>query len=61
MRKLLLLTITAFFLFSFLTANGQATTIPGIVATNPAVTINQSATQPDPTNLSPIYFTAVFN
>ncbi len=61
MRKLLLLTITVFFLFSFLTTNGQTTTIPGIVATNPAVTINQSAAQADPTNLSPISFTVVFD
>ena len=51
MRKLLLNTITAFFLFSFLTTNGQ----------NPTVTINQSAAQTDPTNLSPINFTAVFD
>ena len=51
MRKLLLLTITAFFLFSFITTNGQ----------NPTVTINQSAAQPDPANLTPIYFTVVFD
>ncbi len=51
MRKLLLLTITVFFLFSFLTTNGQ----------NPAVSINQSAAQPDPTNLSPINFTVLFD
>jgi hypothetical protein len=50
-RKLLLVTITAFFLFSFLTTNGQ----------NPAVTINQSAAQPDPVNIQPIYFTVVFD
>ena len=51
MRKLLLLTITFFFLFSFLTTNGQ----------NPTVTINQSAAQMDPTSLQPIYFTALFD
>ena len=52
MRKLLLLTITAFFLFSFLTTNGQ---------TNPTVTINQWAAQPDPTNSAPINFMVVFD
>jgi subtilisin-like proprotein convertase family protein len=52
MRKLLFLTITAFFLFSSLTTNGQ---------TNPAVTINQSVAQADPTNSLPINFTAVFD
>ncbi len=51
MRKLLLLTITAFFLFSFITTNGQ----------NPTVTINQSAAQPDPANSQPINFTVVFD
>jgi subtilisin-like proprotein convertase family protein len=50
-RKLLLVTITAFFLFSFLKTNGQ----------NPTVTINQSAAQPDPTNSSPINFTVLFD
>ena len=50
-RKLLFLTVTAFFLFSFLTTNGQ----------NPTVTINQSATQPDPANSSPINFTVLFD
>ena len=49
--KLLFLTVTAFFLFSFLTTNGQ----------NPTVTINQSATQPDPANSSPINFTVLFD
>jgi len=52
MRKLLLLTITAFFLFSFLTTNGQ---------TNPTVSINQAAVQPDPTNVAPINFTVIFD
>lgn len=52
MKKLLLLTITAFLLFSFLTTNGQ---------TNPTVTINQSAAQADPTNNAPINFLVVFD
>ena len=50
-RKLLLVTITAFFLFSFLITNGQ----------NPTVSINQAAAQPDPTNSSPINFTVQFD
>lgn len=50
-RKLFFLTVTAFFLFSFLTTNGQ----------NPTVTINQSAAQPDPANSSPINFTVLFD
>jgi hypothetical protein len=50
-RKFIGVTITAFFLFSFLTTNGQ----------NPAVTINQSAAQPDPVNVQPINFTVLFD
>ncbi len=60
MIKLLLSTITVF-LFSFLTANGQMTGTPGIVATNPAVTINQAAFQADPTNQAPIIFVVQFD
>ena len=48
LRPVLLL----FFLISFLTANSQ---------TNPTVTINQAAAQADPTNVSPINFTVVFD
>lgn len=51
MIKLLHTIGSIFFLFSFLTTNGQ----------NPTVTINQSALQTDPTNLSPINFTVVFD
>jgi subtilisin-like proprotein convertase family protein len=50
-KKLVLLTITVLFLFSSLTTHGQ----------NPTVTINQSATQPDPANTSPINFTVQFD
>lgn len=51
MIRFLPLTITIFFLFSFVATNAQ----------NPTVTINQAAAQPDPTNTAPINFTAVFD
>ncbi|MEO6252472.1 MAG: LamG-like jellyroll fold domain-containing protein, partial [Ferruginibacter sp.] len=35
--------------------------IPAGTATNPTVTINQAAAQPDPTSVSPINFTVVFD
>jgi subtilisin-like proprotein convertase family protein len=42
-------------------ANGQTATTQGIIAINPAVTINQAVLQPDPANISPINFTVVFD
>ncbi|MGB4844812.1 MAG: hypothetical protein WBP16_10135, partial [Ferruginibacter sp.] len=35
--------------------------IPSVIATNPTVTIHHAAAQPDPTSVSPINFTVVFD
>lgn len=48
-------------LMSFVVTEGQTNHIPGFVASNPTVTINQAALQNDPTFFSPINFSVVFD
>lgn len=48
-------------LYTGIRTNAQMTQIPGLITSNPTVTINQSAAQVDPTNLSPINFTVLFD